>query len=190
MCDGSYKPYTYKHGCSAGWILEDVTRQHSVNGTAAIAGTKADAYRGELLGIYGILMTIWNFELQHPAYSKGSLRVGCDNEKAGLQSGYINIPPRYHQAHIDIIKAIRRLQLTLRTAISFFHIYGHQDKHTPYCRLSWEAQLNVQADTLAQQHLDWAFEHSTFVKNPHFAFEGWTISLGGAKMVDLSLIHI
>ena len=190
VCDGSYKPYTYKHGCSAGWILEDATRQHSIKGTAAIAGTKADAYRGELLGIYGILMTIWNFELRHPAYSKGSLRVGCDNEKAGLQSGYINIPPRYHQAHIDIIKAIRRLQLTLRTSISFFHIYGHQDTHTSYCRLSWEAQLNVQADALAQQHLEWAFEHSTFVKHPNFAFEGWTISLGGAKMVDSHKHHI
>ena len=126
----------------------------------------------------------------HPNYLKGNLSIGCDNEKAGFQSGDVNTPTRHHQAHIDILTAIRRLQQKMRTSITFFHIYGHQDQHTAYNHLSWEAQLNVQVDKEAQSHLDWAFEHDRFVKHPRFLMEGWTVDLGGIKMVDKLSTHV
>ena len=68
--------------------------------------------------------------------------------------------------------------------MSFYHIYGHQDKNTPSSLLSREAQLNIYVDHLAQPHLDESYTTSTFHHNPIFPKEGWFMTLGGAKIVD------
>ena len=85
---------------------------------------------------------------------------------------------------MDLLKAIRRIQVDIRTKISFYHIYGHQDKITPLSSLSREAQLNVYVDRLAQTHLDESYITSTFHHNPIFPKEGWFMTLGGVKIVD------
>ena len=84
--------------------------------------------------------------------------------------------------HIDLVKAIRKMRKLLNTEISIIHIYGHQDKKTPYHMLTREAQLNVQVDKQAQDALDEAFENQRFVKQPVFVQEGFQLWLEEEKI--------
>ena len=44
--------------CSVGWVIENFITTKSLNGAVTTEGIGADAYRGELLGIYTILSAI------------------------------------------------------------------------------------------------------------------------------------
>ena len=69
VCDGSYQPALSENWVSAAWRIETQPRQY-ICGKATVAGHVADAYRGELLGIYGILTLIKQIEQMHPTYAK------------------------------------------------------------------------------------------------------------------------
>ena len=84
--------------------------------------------------------------------------------------------------HMDLLKAIRRLRQIVQTTTSAFHIYGHQDKHTPYHKLSRDVQLNVQMDSIAQHVLLDAFERDQFIKQPVFPQEGYQLWLNSHKV--------
>ena len=83
---------------------------------------------------------------------------------------------------MDILKAIRRIQLLLNTKISIYHIYGHQDSTKSYNQLTREAQLNVQVNREAQYVLGEAFEQNKFVQQPIFPCEGYQLWLHGRKV--------
>ena len=85
---------------------------------------------------------------------------------------------------MDLVKAIRRLIQSLISEISFYHLYGHQDKSTCYHNLPRDAQLNVLVDHLAQQELDNAHVNNNFNVNAKFHYEGWVVHLGGTKLQD------
>ena len=51
VCDGSYKPCLFKKGTSAAWVIEHGDQSECISRKVAIAGIKADSYRGELVGI-------------------------------------------------------------------------------------------------------------------------------------------
>ena len=53
-----------------------------VSGAVAGAGQKADAYRGELLGIYTILFVLKRADKLCSSVVGGSLKHGCDNKMA------------------------------------------------------------------------------------------------------------
>ena len=55
----------------------------NITGTSAIMGHAADAYRAELLGIYGLLSLIHYIESSNEDCKRGTLRIGCDNDMAG-----------------------------------------------------------------------------------------------------------
>ena len=68
--------------------------------------------------------------------------------------------------------------------VTFYHIYGHQDRSTPWHLLSKDAQLNCMVDEMAQTALDAAYETDTFHQNPTFNYEGWSAAIGGVKLHD------
>ena len=190
VCDGSYKPKLTEKGTTAGWIIENNTSTSNITGTVATRGITADAYRGELLGIYAILSTISYIEKYNRHFTTGSINIGCDNEKAGWISGKSNPMVSSTSKHFDLVRAIRRLNYSLQTTVIFYHIYGHQDKNLPYYLLPRPAQLNVIVDDLAQVQFDRSHENSSFHSNVFFYHEGWSVAIGGVKLQDKILPHI
>ena len=134
ICDGSYKPKLCPHLITACWKIEGNIGE-TIEGLAATKGHSADAYRSELLGIYGLLNLILYIELHNSSYNKGFLKVGCDNDIAGWMSGQHKSRVSSSTRHLDLIKAIRYIQHQLKTQIEFYHLYGHQDESTNYTSL-------------------------------------------------------
>ena len=58
VCDGSFNPTLDSHLVSAGWVMEIGDTRQKVQSWAATKGISADPYRGELLGIYTIMLAI------------------------------------------------------------------------------------------------------------------------------------
>ena len=182
VCDGSFQPHLISNGMSTSWVIESTDQQHRIEGYCCIADDAADAYRAELLGIYAIINAVYFIEESCAQQFQGILNIGCDNEKAGHKSMIDDPKVSITHKHMDLLKAIRRLRTVIRTTITSYHIYGHQDSHTSYNNLSREAQLNVQMDSNAKQRLVEAFECNTFVHQPSFPQEGYQLWLGGRKI--------
>ena len=83
--------------------------------------------------------------------------------------------------HFDLVQGIRRLRSTLTTSTAFYHLYGHQDKHTPFTLLPRDVQLNILADSKAQQAFDVAHETSSFRQNVIFFMK-----VGQYKLAELN----
>ena len=190
VCDGSYKPNLYANGVTASFIIESYDQQSSILGTVATSGISADPYRAELLGIYTTLSAISFIERHNTFYTNGNIRIGCDNEMAGWVAGATSPTTSFKSKHIDLIKAIRALRSSLHTNTDFYHLYGHQDKHTPFDALPRDAQLNIIVDAEAQKAFDHAHENLAFKPNPRFFHEGWAVEIGGIKLNDKIAFHI
>ena len=190
ICDGSYKPKLQSNGTTASWVIDNPTSTDNIFGKVATSGITADAYRGELLGIYALLSAISYIERYNNDFTVGSLRIGCDNQQAGRISSILDPTVSSSVKHFDLVKAIRRLHYSLKTNIQCYHIYGHQDKKTPYHMLSRDAQLNVLVDEAAQDYFDKSHEHHSFIPNALFHHEGWVATIGGVKLQDNLLPHL
>ena len=70
--------------------------------------------------------------------------------------------------HMDILKAIRRLKVKLKTKVEVYHLYGHQNDKTGYSNLPRDAQLNVNVDIDAKAALQEAHYHNSFTTNAVF----------------------
>ena len=154
ICDGSYKPKLQSNGTTASWAIENPTSTDKIFGRVATSGITADAYRGELLGIYALLSAISYIERYNREFTTGILRIGCDNQQAGRVSSILDTTVSSSVKHFDLVKAIRRLHHSLKTNVQCYHIYGHQDKHTPYHILPRDAQINIMVDEAAQDYFD------------------------------------
>ena len=190
VCDGSYKPKLCKNGVTAAFTIESKDGHTPILGTVAISGISADAYRGELLGIYSTLSAISFIERHNKNFDKGSIRISRDNEMAGWISGSTSPTVAAKSKHLDLIKAIKTIRASLRTTTIFYHIYGHQDKHTPFHKLPRDVQLNIIVDAKAQSAFDIAHEYSSFYPNATFFHEGWITIIGGVKINDQHAFHI
>ena len=190
ICDGSYKPLQHNKAIAAAWVIESNCSKHQIRGKVAITSISADAYRGELLGIYTILTTLLLLEKEHQPSTAWKLRIGCDNEKAGWMSEAISANVKSSCKHMDLVRAIRRTQNILTSTIEFFHVYGHQDNNTLFHLLSREAQLNVQVDATAQKHLEDCIIRNDFIRQPVFINEGWFVVIGGVKIQDSVSTHV
>ena len=182
VCDGSYKPMQHNKAIAAAWVIESKCLRYQLKGKVATTSITADAYRGELLGIYSILTALLMLEQKHQPIEPWKLRIGCDNERAGWISGAKVMTVKPSCKHMDLVRAIRRTQSLLTTDINFFHIYGHQDNTTPLHFLPRDAQLNVQVDATAQEHLEVCILRDIFTRQPVFVNEGWYVVTGGVKM--------
>ena len=170
--------------------MEDSISTLQISGTIATSGIKAEAYRGELLGIYTILTAISYIKRYNKIFLSGSISISCDNLQAGRVSGKDSTYIAPTSKYFDLVKAIRRLLQSLTTSVSFLHIYGHQDKNTPFLLLTREAQLNLIVDNSAQATFDHAHANNSFIPNTTFFHERWTASIGGVKLQDNIPFHI
>ena len=84
--------------------------------------------------------------------------------------------------HMDLVKAIRKMKMLLRTTVNIQHIYGHQDETISYSLLTREAQLNVQVDEQAQEALNDVCEEQKFVNQPVFQQEGYQLWVNNEKI--------
>ena len=189
VCDGSYKPFQSTTVTAAAWVMESSCHRFQISGELATKSIAADAYRGELLGIYAVLTALAFLEASHPDHDSWSLRIGCDNERAGWMSRSLHhVSPT--TKHMDLVRAIRHTCGNLSTSVSFYHLYGHQDDTTPLHLLPRDVQLNVQVDAMAQQHLDMCILHNTCHRQPTFNNEHWHVIIGGIKLQDSVSYHL
>ena len=184
VCDGSYKPNLAPNGITAAWVIENSLSTDKILGSTATSGITADPYRGELLGIYALLSAITYIERYNSNFTSGILRIACDNEGAGRISNILDPTVAATAKHFDIVKAIRRLHHGLVTNVKCYHLYGHQDNHTPHHMLKRDAQLNVLVDEVAQDYFDSSYLNDSFLPNAQFHHEGWVVSIGGVKLQD------
>jgi ribonuclease HI len=156
VTDGSALPLEGKG--SFGWIAAttDGTRLISCNGP--VASHQHTSYRSEG---YGLLSAHCFLQRTMQTYELDSLKevvIYCDNKSMVRRSGTFPerwecYPNRTMDSEWDVLSQIwstRRQDL----AVPICHIKGHQDRTTPYEELSLEAQLNVDADRLAEAYLE------------------------------------
>ena len=191
VCDGSFNPTLDSHLVSAGWVIEIGDTRQKVQGWAATKGISADPYRGELLGIYTIMLAIKYIEFNTDMEMQGTIDIYCDNEKAVYMSGTGKGKVNAHRKHMDLLKSIRRIKVLLKTNMRLHHVYGHQDDLRIDTRsLPRQAQLNIEMDQLAKYGLSTAYEHNSAHINFVFPTEAWTVSIGGVKLHDGFQYHL
>ena len=87
VCDGSFNTTLDSHLVSAGWAIEIGDARQKMQGWAATKGISVDPYRGELLGIYTIMVAIKYIEFNTDMEMQGTIDIYCHNEKAVYMSG-------------------------------------------------------------------------------------------------------
>ena len=158
ICDGSYQPQLSETLGGAAWIIECMSTGRQIRGVLPSTTRTANAYRSELVGLYGSLAfilavcTVANID-------SGSLKVGCDNEKALFLTSKKSQHVPQTKKHADILRAIRKVRCTIPINLIFEHIRGHQDETIPLESLDRPAQLNVECDILAKMYVRTAWHH-------------------------------
>ena len=146
---------------SLGWILStyDGRRLAKCNGPAY--GCKPSSYRAEGYGILSGCRFLIQFRHHHQIEEPWQLLFLCDNDSMlnkALEPQDLNrtFPNSTLDPDWDVVaeiwKAVHRLE-GQHCRPTFQHIKGHQDDNTAYGRLSLKAQLNVDADRLADAYI-------------------------------------
>jgi hypothetical protein len=174
VSDGSYKD-TFG---TAAWILLAEDTGAYIQGCVLCPGAEADhsSYRSELAGIYSVL-TVARKLCDFYNITEGCLKIGCDGLSAINTSLHTEPILTTDGSNFDLIAAIYTIRRALPIAVIPHFVKGHQD-NTPDPLDIW-AQLNVQMDALAKQHLQFA------VNAPrHFSVLGepWQFWVKGQKV--------
>ena len=139
-----------------GWIISDTTGQRIISGTGRAFGFPMTSFRAELFGIYALTKVIYQIFDQYPI----GIHVcsHCDNKAAIklinklLHRTRPPFPNDTLTSDWDILHAIiTLLQSKESPLLNLRWIKGHQDKEEDYADLSLPAQLNCDADKLANQ---------------------------------------
>jgi ribonuclease HI len=176
VSDGSFKD----NKGTSGWIVEGDTQAGRIIGWNMVPGFLDDhsSYRSELTGILAILTLIKELCTIHDI-TTGGLTIGCDSESAveKITDGTIEL---FKDADFDLVFTILNSLKSLPVKVQFRHIKGHQDKHKQEDELDrWEI-LNIEADKLAKQAMNYFASMP-----PHFAIlnEPWAVWANGTKLV-------
>ena len=195
VSDGSYFAQLAPHLASASWIAEDsemVVDQRashgSCKGVVRTSGTtrETNAQRGEYQGIHTILLFLKALCIFHDI-TEGLIRLGCDNTNSVRDAITTNLRVPASRAHVDMVRAIRRLIHDLPITVIFEHVEGHQDDFALVEDLPRMAQLNVLVDTWAKQFLRTMIERDSTLLGglppcpSDLHGEGWTIAVDGVK---------
>jgi hypothetical protein len=143
---------------SFAWVLStsDGQRLATCNGPAC--GFQCTSYRSEGYGLLSIL----RFVLQAYRYTSilpfPRMKIHTDSESVLTKlSEYLQFTDYFPNVTLDaewdvlqaIVSSIR--EFPVRPSLNY--VQGHQDKHTPFYNLDLPAQLNVEADKLADQYV-------------------------------------
>ena len=159
------------HG-SFGWTISDPDGNRLATGMGPAHGSRTNSYRSESYGMLSglcFLRRLLEFTGQSHAWhgilgtdSQSLIDTVSDQAacistdlSVGLDHGHIRQIKRYPLDPMlpdwDIVRGIQVL-LQSMPAITLQHIKGHQDRKTSYQSLSLMAQLNVDADRLADKY--------------------------------------
>jgi hypothetical protein len=176
VSDGSFKN---AHGTAA-WIIF-ISNRCIIKGRAIAPGHPDDqsAYRSELTGLYGIVMTIRHLEKHF--HLTGDITVGCDGlsalTKASIQSDFINP----NEPQFDLIMAIRHARQESSWSWNWKHVKGHQDVQHAFHELDEWSHWNIMMDSEAKAY--WVASqgvevHDTIVGEP------WQTFVNGKKITS------
>ena len=147
ISDGFFQPS--KSQATGAWILGNEAQHRAIHGTAPSVGPKhsQSAYRGELAGLYGGLLTL-KLICAYSNITTGRVLIGCDGLGALKR---IQSPASLSTSHFDYVSSITRLIQDLPLTCHLTHVNGHLDKVLAMDQLSITEQMNVTADILARE---------------------------------------
>ena len=145
---------------SFGWILSTLEGNRIVTCNGPCFGAKPNSYRAEGSGLLSVSRFLHRIRSHFNVPIKGC-SVVCDNEsmvtKVAKIPEYLEdpFPNQTVAAEWDLLKETwtTNNQCTPDDRPTFSHVKGHQDKHKAYDELSLRAQLNCDADELADQFI-------------------------------------
>ncbi len=175
VSDGSYQ----LEAGAAAWTIEGCTAENRIYGAGKTPGMETDhsAYRSELFGLWGILMSLHQFTTEHQIV-EGQVTVACDGLSA-LRKAQANHLTEPSEAHYDLISAIRELRHSMSIQLVFQHVKGHQDsgQTTVLPRLAW---MNIEMDECAKKKVLEAQPMGQVGGIPH---EGWVCIIDGKRII-------
>jgi len=152
-CDGSAP-----NKASFGWIMstQDGTRLASCHGLAS--GYNTTSYRAEGYGMLSPIRFLYHYTTFHHIVQATSPQLVCDN--LGLVTN-VNKALKYDDYYTnstlasdwDVLREIVWNCQSQQLPPTISHIKGHQDKKKPYEDLPLLAQLNIDADALADLYM-------------------------------------
>ena len=152
--DGSVK----HNSGSFGWIISDDEGNRLVQCKGRAVGYPMTSYRAEAFGLWSILLFLTRtralFNIPYSEY----ITIYCDNDALVemVNARYAQERPTFPNetllADWDIRQEIELLMDVNHQTISW--VKGHQDEKTPYEKLPLDAQLNCNADELANKAQD------------------------------------
>ena len=151
VADGSYIPHLDKHISGAGWVILDRDSRKRVSGTLAEWSADASSYRGEMLGMLAVRIFLLAVETYYKPNNSNrcSGRMSCDCKSALHTFSKKGKRITATASNADIRRTLREAQRRSRQHYSLAHVRGHQDNHKPLRKLSLEARLNVECDSMA-----------------------------------------
>ena len=150
-----------KNRGSFGWILSDTKGERLVRCRGPVFGYAISSYRAEAFGMLSLLRFLMRMTEMHQTVAKRAKPpyLVCDNQSLVRSVTRMTefptiFPNTTMEAEWDclaqIVQAVKSLG---EVAPTIDHIAGHQDEETPYEQLSIPAQLNCDADQLANAYL-------------------------------------
>ena len=140
---------------SFAWVMSDKDGNRLAQCNGPAYGAKPVSYRAEGYGILSILRFFFHLKKQWHVTNK--FAVVCDNETMVKRAnekfnGKAATPNSTLEAEWDLLAEIwTTLQELDDWSITW--VKGHQDDKKPYANLDLKAQLNIDADALANQYI-------------------------------------
>lgn len=130
-----------------------------ITGSGPVFGSEISSFRSELFGIWAWTLYLWHYSTFLQVDIPGTIQPYCDNISAvkRLNETDFNNPQDSMLSDYDIVAEACLLLANLREKIPIApiaHVKGHQDRHTAIQALPWEAQMNIEADRLANGAMD------------------------------------
>ena len=147
---------------SFGWIISSTNGDRLLKANGPAPGCRPTSFRAEAYGGLSLWRYLYHFFKYHQLSPHSSIEHHIDN-KAFLKrfANYRSYPFYYPNETMkpdwDVLQSCASTWKTLTDSydlqISFHHVKSHQDKHKDYDKLSLPAQLNIDADHMAEAFL-------------------------------------
>ena len=141
-----------------GWVLFTDTKQKLAEGHGPYAGPPSST-RAEAGGMHSARLFLAELQLvSHHAMGNPNIKLMADNSSLISQEThhleYDELYPNFTlKVESDLTEQIYQTLMEAGIQATYHYIQGYHDDHRPYSSLSFEAQLNVQADQLAGEFL-------------------------------------
>ena len=175
VSDGSVLP---NGESSFGWVVSNTNGELLANGMGPVSGSQPNSYRAEACGMLSLLLFLsriaeftsttgqWEGVLATDSESLlntlhgNEERNGTDTASIDLNGNEVTIDPMAPEWDVLIeIQAAKRKHPGIRLE----YVKGHQDHTKPFASLPLMAQLNVEADQIANKYYTLRQPHHTQV---------------------------